>query len=82
VLAVIFAGLYVLFAFKLRAGRNWARIVLTVIAALDLLTLVSGSAGTVVGYIGALAAVIGCVMSYMANSNGYIRAVKAARYRG
>jgi hypothetical protein len=82
VLAAIFAGLYVLFAFKLRAGRNWARIVLTVIAALDLLTLVSGTAGTVVGYIGALAAVIGCVMSYMANSNGYIRAVKAARYTG
>ena len=80
VLAVVFAGLYVLFAFKLRAGRNWARIVLTIIAALDLLTLVSGQAGTVVGFIGALAAVVGCVMSYLGNSNSYIRAVKEARY--
>jgi hypothetical protein len=82
VFAVIFAGLYVLFAFKLRAGRNWARIVLTIIAALDLLGVVTGQAGSAIGYIGALAAIVGCVLSYLASSNGYINAVKAARYRG
>jgi hypothetical protein len=82
VFAVIVAGLYALFAFKLRAGRNWARIVLTIIAALDLLGLLSGRGGAAVGYIGALAAVVGCVLSYLPNSGRYFAAVKASRYRG
>ena len=33
VFGVIFIALYLLFAFKMRAGRNWARIVLTVLSA-------------------------------------------------
>ena len=82
VATVIIAGLYVLFAFKLRAGRNWARIVLTIVAVLDLLALLTGQGGAAVGYIGALAAIIGCVLSYLSSSNAYFAAVKAARYRG
>ncbi len=46
VLSLMFAGLYVLFAFKLRVGRNWARIVLTIVAALALLSLLLGGAGS------------------------------------
>jgi hypothetical protein len=82
VATVIIAGLYVLFAFKLRAGRNWARIVLTIVAVLDLLALVSGQGGAAIGYIGALAAIVGCVLSYLPNSSAYFAAVKAAQYRG
>lgn len=51
VLDLVFAGLWVLFAYKVRAGRNWARLTLTVIVVLfgifdilngtDLYTLVS-----------------------------------------
>jgi hypothetical protein len=81
VISVIIAGLYLLFAFKLKAGRNWARIVLTVIAAIDLLSLVSiaRQGGSPVSYIGALAAVVGCVLSYLPNSSAYFTAVKASR---
>jgi hypothetical protein len=82
VFAAIIAALYALFAFKLRAGRNWARIVLTIIAALDLIGLISGRGGAAVGYVGALAAIVGCVLSYLPNASAYFAAVKAARYRG
>jgi len=58
--AVIIAGLYLLFAYKLRAGRSWARIVLTIIVALHLLILIFILGGTLVSYIGALAAIAGC----------------------
>jgi hypothetical protein len=81
VVAVVIAGLYLLFAFKLRAGRNWARIVLTVVAALALLSLLFSSAHTVLSYIGELAAVAGAVLSWMPNSSAYIAAVRASRFR-
>lgn len=77
VLSLVFAGLYVLFAFKLRAGRNWARIVLTVIAALELLSLLtSNGGGSALRYIGDLAAIVGAVLSYLPNSNAFFAAVK------
>jgi hypothetical protein len=80
VILIIVAALYVLFAFKLRQGRNWARIVLTVIAALAVLSLlaVAGS-GTFLSIVGDLAAVAGCVLSYLPKSNAYLGAVRAAR---
>jgi hypothetical protein len=77
VLSLVFAGLYVLFAFKLRAGRNWARIVLTIVAVLELLSLVtSNGGGSALRYIGDLAAIIGAVLSYLPNSNAYFATVK------
>ncbi|MEC3979700.1 hypothetical protein [Amycolatopsis sp. H20-H5] len=79
VFAVIFAGLYLLFAFKLKAGRNWARIVLTVLAALALLSLLFGAGGTWLAYIGEIAAVAGAVFSYLPNASAYFAAAKAAK---
>jgi hypothetical protein len=79
IVAVIFSLLYALFAYKLRAGRNWARVVLTVIAVLALLSLVLGNGGTVLGYISELAAVVAAVLSYLPASNAYFTAVKASR---
>jgi hypothetical protein len=77
--AVLIGALYLLFAFKIKAGRNWARIVLTIVAVLDLLTIIGGRGGSAVGYVGALAAVIGCVLSYVPKSAAYIAEVRASR---
>ncbi|QKV73404.1 hypothetical protein [Amycolatopsis sp. Hca4] len=78
VIAVIIAALYLLFAFKLRAGRNWARIVLTVLTALQLLSVLFGQS-TIGGYIAVLAAVVGVVLSFTSPSNAYFAAAKAPR---
>jgi divalent metal cation (Fe/Co/Zn/Cd) transporter len=78
VIAVIIAGLYLLFAFKLRAGRNWARIVLTVLAALQLLSVLIGQS-TIGGYLAVLAAVVGVVLSFTGPSNAYFAAAKVQR---
>jgi hypothetical protein len=78
VIAVIIALLYLLFAVKLRAGRNWARIVLTIITALQLLSVLAGES-SIAGYVSVLAAVVGVVLSFTAPSNAYIAAAKTAR---
>ncbi|SEF20128.1 hypothetical protein SAMN05421837_101239 [Amycolatopsis pretoriensis] len=78
VIAVVIAALYLLFAFKLRAGRNWARIVLTVITALQLLSVLVGQT-TVLGYISVVVAVIGVVLSFLTPSNAYFAAAKPIR---
>ncbi|MEV7046290.1 hypothetical protein [Amycolatopsis sp. NPDC051061] len=78
VLSVIIALLFVLFAVKLRAGRNWARIVLTVVTALDVVSiLVNG--GSVLGYVGLVFAVLGVALSFAPASNAYFTSTKAAR---
>lgn len=43
---VLFAALFVLFAVKMRAGRNWARIVLTAFAVLGVMNFLSAVAST------------------------------------
>jgi hypothetical protein len=78
VFSVIIALLFVLFAVKLRAGRNWARIVLTVVTALDVVSiLVNG--GSVLGYVGLVFAVFGVALSFAPASNAYFVGTKAAR---
>jgi hypothetical protein len=42
----LFAALFVLFAVKMRAGRNWARLVLTVFTALGVMNFLSAVAST------------------------------------
>ncbi|WIX75837.1 hypothetical protein QRX50_30695 [Amycolatopsis carbonis] len=79
VIAIVIALLYLLFAVKLRAGRNWARIVLTVLTALQVLSLITGSGGTWLSYLSALAAVIGVVFSFLGDSNAYIAAGRPVR---
>jgi hypothetical protein len=94
VIGVILLGLYLLFAFKMRAGRNWARIVLTVLSALSILSPASSSSSVTVngtvyqststqatGWIGAALAVIAIVLMYLPASNAYFTASKAARQR-
>lgn len=78
VIAVAIALLRLLFAFKLRAGRNWARIVLTVLTALEVVSLLAGQS-TVIGYVSTALAVLGVILSFLPESNQYIAAVKAQR---
>ncbi|WP_432845334.1 hypothetical protein ACQPXB_30665 [Amycolatopsis sp. CA-161197] len=78
VVAVVIALLCLLFAFKLRAGRNRARIVLTVITALQLISLLVGQC-TVLGYISVLAAVVGVALSFTNPSNKFINGAKTLR---
>jgi heme/copper-type cytochrome/quinol oxidase subunit 2 len=72
VIPVIVAGLYVLFAYKLRAVRSWARTALTIVVVVHLLIVVFVLGGTPVSYIGVLAAIVGCVLSYLPNSKAYL----------
>jgi hypothetical protein len=80
VVVVVFALVYLLLAFRLRAGRNWARIVLTVFVAFQVISSLATLQGTsVVSYIGTGISVIATVLAYLPDSNSYIRQVKQAR---
>lgn len=88
----IFALLYVFFAFMMWNGRNWARIVLTVLGALGILssftpttssvtvngtTYSSGSAAY--SYVGGILAIVAIVLMYLPAANAYFRDCKAYR---
>jgi ABC-type multidrug transport system permease subunit len=80
VIALLFALVYLWLAFKLRAGRNWARITLTVLTALQVVSLATGQGGrSIIGYLALLLAVVGLVFAFLAPSNQYINSVKQAR---
>lgn len=92
VAGVLFLALYLLFAFKMRAGRNWARIVLTVLSALSILSATSASSSVTInnnvyrssstqasGWIGAALGVLAIVLMFLPASNAYFAASKAAR---
>ena len=92
--AVIFAALYVFFAFKMRAGRNWARITLTVLAALSLIQAFGYRANVTVngrvyetsalwqGILAAALSLIAIILMYVKPSNEYFAAMKARKYVG
>lgn len=65
--AVIGAGLYALVAFNIRKGKNWARILGTVFAALSLLSIFPLSLGT----LGVLLGIAGIVMLYLPATSPY-----------
>ncbi len=87
---LISMAIYLLFAFKMRAGRNWARIVLTVFGALSLLFVVTptsrsvtvgtqtfeASQGQWVGWLTAALVVAGIVLMYLAPSNKFFAEAK------
>lgn len=92
VLVVGFVALYVLFAAKMYLGRNWARIVLTVLAALAILTGVTAQAsvtvnGVVYGastsdslrWVQAGVGVLALILMYLPASGAYFAAVRARR---
>lgn len=89
---LIGAALYLLFAFKMRAGRNWARVVLTVIGVLGVLSAVlptyrsvtvNGTTYVVQNYgihwISLALLVAALVLMFVPASNAYFAAAKAYR---
>lgn len=85
VVAVLFFALYLLFAFKMRAGRNWARIVLTVLGGLsivlNLVSLGTTSGISMVLTLASLALVGGAVfLMFQRDSNEYFNAAKRAAH--
>jgi hypothetical protein len=69
VVGLIGAGLYALVAFNVRKGKNWARILGTVFAALSIFSLVPLSIGTV----SALLGIAAIVMLYLPASAPYFQ---------
>jgi hypothetical protein len=77
VFAVIALLLYLLFAAKLRSGRGWARIVLTILVVLNVLSLFTNEGTMGVEYVGTALSVIATVFAYLPASSAYIKATKA-----
>lgn len=75
---VLFALLYVFFAYKVRVGRNWARMTLTILLILGVVyyaytgTLLSNGLGLVIS-------VIALVLVYLPSANAYFAARKRLR---
>ena len=88
---VIFAGLYLLFAFKMYAGRNWARITLTVLGILGVLGSVTPTSRSITvngevyasssgpGWITAVLTVAALVLMFVGGANEFFTASKAYR---
>lgn len=76
VFAAIIIGLELLFAFKMRAGRNWARIVLTVLGVLGVLFSLYGfttgfSVGTVLNLISIIVVIAAIVFMFKPAASAY-----------
>ncbi|MBO9042022.1 hypothetical protein DEJ03_13535 [Curtobacterium sp. MCLR17_043] len=75
IFAFILAVIELIIVFKMRDGRNWARIVLTVLAVLQLIGVGVGAAsgGNAFGFIGGIAVLIATILMYVGGANGYFR---------
>ncbi|UJW29601.1 hypothetical protein L3Q67_30785 [Saccharothrix sp. AJ9571] len=76
VVAVLVIG-YLWLSFKLKAGRNWARVALTVLTLLQAASLFTGETSWA-GYLSCGVAVVAMVLSYLPPSNAYIAGVGRA----
>jgi hypothetical protein len=76
VFGLLYLAAYVLFAFFMRRGANWARIVLLVITALSLLDVLSGFG---VGAVRVLLGVIATVLIFTGDAGPYFRGAKARK---
>jgi hypothetical protein len=74
--AVVWTAAFVLFAFFMKRGANWARIVLTVITVLSLINLFSGFG---LGAVQVVASVIATVLIWLRPASEYFAAVKARK---
>ena len=84
VVGILFIGLYVLFAYKMRAGRNWARITLTVLGALNVISILfsfrqAGGVSVVIGLIEAVVILAAIFLMFRPDANQYYAAGKVRR---
>jgi hypothetical protein len=78
-IAALIALVYLWLAFKLKAGRNWARVTLTLFTVLQVAALFATEGNTTAGYAGGAVAVLALVLSYLPPSNEYVAFVKQGR---
>jgi hypothetical protein len=76
-IAVVIAIVYLWLSFKLKAGRNWARVTLTVFTLLQAASLLATEPSWA-GYVSCGVAVLATVLSYLPPSNRYIAGVRRA----
>ena len=84
IFSLIFIGLFVLFAYKMRAARNWARITLTVLGALSVVSTLFGLSSAsglhlVVALIQMVLILVAVYFMYRPDANQYFAARKARR---
>lgn len=73
---VIGGGLRVLFAIFMLRGRNWARIVLLILAILTAIGSISAIvSGSFLDVVAIVVTIIAAVLMYVSGSNGYFRRV-------
>ena len=81
VIVAVIAALWILFLFFMRRGRNWARIVVTVVGVLWFLLALPSAVGGAAGGVGPellsllqlVALLVTLVYAYLAPSNAYFR---------
>ena len=75
IFAFILAVIELIIVFKMRDGRNWARIVLLVLAILQVIGVGVGAAsgGNAFGWIGGVAVIIATILMFVGGANGYFR---------
>ncbi|WP_420369948.1 hypothetical protein [Curtobacterium sp. L1-20] len=75
IFAFILAIVELIIVFKMRDGRNWARIVLLVLAILQVIGVGVGAAsgGNAFGFIGAVAVIVATILMFVGGANGYFR---------
>ena len=94
VVFLISVAIYLLFAFKMRAGRNWARITLTVFGAFTIISSLTPATGSVTvnsetfsagsrgpGWITAVVVLAAIILMFVGESNKYFADSKAYRQR-
>jgi hypothetical protein len=78
IIGIIIAIVELLIVFKMRDGRNWARIVLLVLAILQVIgNATQGGNNNAVNWIGLIAVVVATVLMFLPASNGYFRGNRA-----
>lgn len=75
IFAFVLAVVEVIIVFKMRDGRNWARIVLLILAILQLIGVGVGAAsgGNAFGFIGGVAVLVATILMFVGGANGYFR---------
>lgn len=77
IIGIIGIAVYLLIAFMVRKGKNWARITATVLAVLSLFSLIGGGFLQIIIVLLGVAAV---VLLFTPKASGYFNAVKAQKY--
>jgi peptidoglycan/LPS O-acetylase OafA/YrhL len=75
IFAFVLAVIELIIVFKMRDGRNWARIVLLILAILQVIGVGVGAAsgGNAFGWIGGIAVIVATILMFVGGANGYFR---------